>query len=99
MSATSEQRLDELATEMTRAMLGCAMHVSGVLVTWARCRQELGSDTLAELGRRLIEKSRERKKRSTSQRGCEREELVQPFVAALFGVPSHAGSAASEGGP
>jgi hypothetical protein len=79
------------AVEMERALLGCTTHLSGVLVTWHRCRAECTDAELAEVGAALLDRSRARARAarsSGSARGQQREYLLQPFVRALFGVGS-----------
>lgn len=76
---------DEHAIEMERALLGCTTHCSGVLTTWHRVHadhadiQRVGVILLARSEGRL-----QRAERIESERGVQRERLLQPFIRALF---------------
>jgi len=78
---------DEAMTiDMERALLGCTVHVSGVLVTWNRA---FNDGQLEVVGRGLIERSNQRLKyaRETgNDRNALREEMLIPFIRHAFGV-------------
>jgi len=90
-------KASEMAVEMERALLGCTTHCSGVLMTWHRCIEQCQSpEEIAAIGHVLLERSEarlERAKKCWSDRGINRERLLQPFIAQLFHVEHSATSA------
>lgn len=84
-----QPRVATLAVDMDRALLGCTTHLSGVLVTWNRCRNELGAAGLQEVGRALLERSGKRlaaAQEAQNARNVQREQMLRPFIAFAFGV-------------